>query len=399
MLLLVLACSGGDVSVGDTPATPSDPDPTPAERAPDAPAWTVDCGGAGDFATIGEAIAAASPGDTIAVAPCTYEESIDFGGKALTIESTGGSSVTTIRATSGAAVRAETGEGPGTALVGFTISGGGGRADAAVVVDLAALRLEDVVLTDNDATVVVHVTSGDLELRDVTISGNTASYGYTLIQSKGSVVWRGGALDCDGATYGLYLGHGSALVDDVTVSCGRNVGAYWEHEVGKIQRSVIEGSVAVESEDDHYDDFLYVINSVVTRGVSATYGSLWVRNSVVYGGVSLNQAFTYTVIEGSVVADAACGVTTETALSSVRNNLFYGVTSAGCGLAGWDPLAADGNFAGDPQFADAANGDWSLAAGSPARDAGPQDGGYEDVDGTPNDIGVYGGPFSIGGGW
>ena len=44
-------------------------------------------------------------------------------------------------------------------------------------------------------------------------------------------------------------------------------------------------------------------------------------------------------------------------------------------------------------------GDWTLGSGSPGVDAGPDASGYADVDGSRNDIGVYGGPFSIGGGW
>lgn len=396
MLLLLVACVG-DVSLGDAPAA-APPDPSAADHAPAAPAWTVDCAGGGDFETLADAVDAAANGDTIAVAPCTYAEALDFGGKTLWIESTGGPDVTVLDAPGGVAVRAGSGEGPGTALVGFTVTGGGDADSGAVEVDLAALRLEDVVLTGNRGLAPVYVHSGDAELVGVEISGNRSTYGVGILQSKGSLELVDSTLACDGATYGLYLGHGSALIDGTTIDCSGAYAAYWEHEVGRIQRSVVDGAIGILSEDDHYDDFLHVWNSVVTGGIAAEYGSLDVRNAVVYGGIVLTQAFTYTVVEGSVIADATCGIRTDAALLTVRNNAFWDVGSAACGLD-TDPVGVDGNFSGDPLFVDAAGGDWSLAAGSPCVDAGPPDNGYEDVDGTRNDVGAYGGPFSLGGGW
>ncbi len=53
----------------------------------------------------------------------------------------------------------------------------------------------------------------------------------------------------------------------------------------------------------------------------------------------------------------------------------------------------DGNLNADPQFIDLT--DYRLAPTSPAIDAGPPDFGLADLDRTRNDIGVYGGPWSI----
>ena len=57
--------------------------------------------------------------------------------------------------------------------------------------------------------------------------------------------------------------------------------------------------------------------------------------------------------------------------TTLQNNLFF----SNSGLDPRDPagatiLGANGNIAGDPQFADAANGDYHLKAGSPGEDAG-----------------------------
>ncbi len=81
--------------------------------------------GPGD--SIQAAIDAAVDGDEIVVAPGTYFETIDFLGKAITLRSSNGPEVTIIDAQGvGSVVTCDSGEGPGTVLEGFTITGGTG---------------------------------------------------------------------------------------------------------------------------------------------------------------------------------------------------------------------------------------------------------------------------------
>ncbi len=86
-----------------------------------------------DFSTIQAAIDAACSGAEIIVAPGTYNELIDFLGKGITLRSSGGRDVTIIDAgpvpdpgTGKPVVRCDSGEGPGTILDGFTVTGGTG---------------------------------------------------------------------------------------------------------------------------------------------------------------------------------------------------------------------------------------------------------------------------------
>jgi len=75
--------------------------------------------------TIQAGINAASNGDTVLVAPGTYTENINFGGKAITVTSSGGPSVTIIDGgAKGSVVTFNTGETTSSVLSGFTIQNG-----------------------------------------------------------------------------------------------------------------------------------------------------------------------------------------------------------------------------------------------------------------------------------
>jgi len=92
---------------------------------------TVDCiDPAADFDCIQDAIDAANHGDTILVKPCTYNENIRFKGKAVTLTSKDPYiksvvETTIIRAATGYAVSFDFGEGSGSIITGFTITGRG----------------------------------------------------------------------------------------------------------------------------------------------------------------------------------------------------------------------------------------------------------------------------------
>lgn len=83
----------------------------------------------GDYSSIQEAIAHASDGDTVLVAPGRYVENIDFLGKGIVVVSERGPAVTTIDGgLSGSTVRFSSGEGPDSVLEGFTVTNGSGTA-------------------------------------------------------------------------------------------------------------------------------------------------------------------------------------------------------------------------------------------------------------------------------
>src|SRR5215510_1198444 len=79
----------------------------------------------GDFPTIQSAINAALDGDIVVVSPGTYNESLNFLSKVITVRSSGGSNVTTIDATGlNTTVVGLGAPAPGSVLEGFSITGG-----------------------------------------------------------------------------------------------------------------------------------------------------------------------------------------------------------------------------------------------------------------------------------
>jgi len=110
-----------------------------------------------DQPTIQAAINAASNGDTVQVAPGTYNENINFMGKAITVISTGGPQTTIIDGGQTATVVTfNTGEGLTSVINGFTIQNGfpssGSMGDGGgILIDNTSPTIIDNIITNNQA--------------------------------------------------------------------------------------------------------------------------------------------------------------------------------------------------------------------------------------------------------
>jgi hypothetical protein len=406
MTLFVLAACGGStvaLAPADSPSSPADVVPLDAPTG--TPDWTVDCGGSGDFETITEAIDEAAEGEWIEVAPCTYEETVDFDGKSLWISSSAGPEDTIIDARRSYGVVADQGEGDGAALVGFTIQNGGGSYGA-VYANMSALRLEDVLIQDSSGGYfVLYFNSSDIEMQDVSFKNVTASY-YMLYSHRGAVVADGLELACAGNSVSVQSEHGSFFLDHSEVVCRTGYAIYNQNSVGRVHRSTLVGAVYATTDPDHYSDTNTFENTVLSGNMAQEYGSLVFRNSILEGGTITTTDVYDTNLQASVFEGARCALDatwtgTDTAVEEpevdIEYNDFYGLVSPGCDGTTW--VGIDGNIDDDPLFTDSATGDYSTATGSPLVDAGLEDDAYDDPDGSRNDIGLYGGPRSIGGGW
>ncbi len=338
-----------------------------------------------DQATIQAAITAAVAGDTVLVDPGTYRENLDFKGKAVTVASTGGADVTIV---DGGGVKSVVTISAGV-LRGFTLRngrasfGGGG-----VLASGGAPLIEGNVITANAGCSAIGVslsfTSAVLRcnvIRDnvqATCSGGTDGGGVEIggagaAQVLGNLIMGNGGV-ASGGGLGLFSAgtpviRGNVIVGNRASSEGGGIAmANWSD--ADISNNVIAGNVApdgggvswgvpsglrgprlvnntiVENSgangsgifSDGFDGFVQVVNNVIVAAAGQT---------AVYCG-DFNRASLPTLTANDVVSPSG---------------LAYGGTCA-------DRAGVGGNLSADPRFADAANRDYHLLAGSPAIDAG-----------------------------
>jgi hypothetical protein len=103
----------------------------------------------GDFPNIQLAINAASAGDTVLVDAGSYTGSLNFNGKALTVQSSAGSTATAIVGNGGTTVTI----GPLGALIGFTVSHGVGYDGGGITAIGSGTAIRGNILSDNAALV------------------------------------------------------------------------------------------------------------------------------------------------------------------------------------------------------------------------------------------------------
>jgi serine protease len=131
-----------------------------------------------DEPTIQDGINAAVNGDTVLVAPGTYNENINFNGKAIVVRSSGGPKVTIIDGGSlGAVVTFSTGETSGSVLSGFTLQNGSG---SGVYMNFASPVVKNNIIANNKADWGAGMYIGGASTAQVlrnTFIGNVASAG------------------------------------------------------------------------------------------------------------------------------------------------------------------------------------------------------------------------------
>ncbi len=125
--------------------------------------WSV-CASGCDFESIQAAIDASFEEDTVAVEPGTYYENIDFKGKAIAVQSTGGAAKTAINGDcSGSVVRFASGETSTSILHGFAIENGCADYGAGIFIDGASPLIRHCDIAMNDANIAgggVYATNG-----------------------------------------------------------------------------------------------------------------------------------------------------------------------------------------------------------------------------------------------
>ena len=157
------------------------------------------------------------------------------------------------------------------------------------------------------------------------------------------------------------------------------------------------------------------------QGSSWGYGwsesSTTIRNNVFKGhyvGLHCGQTGSNELIVNNVIIDNTVGITFGwDGTPTIRNNIIMNnnvhwyndsqdqfapaaiiaYNNLWNGNYDFKPSPATGNINMDPKFSNALDNDFRLWWDSPCIDSGDPDDQYDDIDGTRNDMGVYGGPF------
>jgi hypothetical protein len=282
------------------------------------------------YATIQQAIDAASPGDLVKVAAGRYTESVHLRAGVCLVGS--GAQTTTLDAEGQTRTLVDLTDAPGSVVAGFTLRG---------VSSIAGCASSD-----------VFDCSGDWYRAAIYLGGQT---------------WD------DPVRYAPPL-----IVDNFFEANEIAVMLYW-HGVSIVRNNVFAANRSALVAN-HFQDKAFVANNVFIDNTQLAIG-----NDAAYLDIINN------VIAGSQVGIRFDYVQT----GKIRNNVFYN-NGANAYTPYTEPprftIGTDGNVEIDPHFV--ATGDYHLAPGSPAIDAGDSRGQAFEPDGTPADIGAYGGPLA-----
>lgn len=348
-----------------------------------------------EYATIQDAIDAASNGDTVRVSPGTYYERIDYFGKEIAVESTDGPEQTIIdggRIGTVVTIRAGADQAP--ALRGFTIRNGDGYpGGGGINVEGGPAVIENNIITGNfgcsGGGVEASFSAAVIQFNVISdnqpnCSGGPGGGGLA-VRGAGSVqvlqnYIAGNISASDGGGIALYAA-GSPTVSGNLIANNRT-GSGWTQG----------GGISLGNSSE-----ALITNNVIERNSAAEGGGInWrvpgnagprvINNTIVYNEAAVGSA----VFAGGFDAEAR-----------LVNNILVGSGSAAvveCGgfdlsppVIGWndvwavgpdattyggycsDQTGTNGNISVDPLFVDGPNGDYHLTAQSPVVDAGTND--------------------------
>lgn len=278
-----------------------------------------------DQPTIQQGIDAASPGDTVLVAPGNYHEHLDFEGKAITLISEQGPASTVLDGDySGSIITFQNGESSNSVLAGFTLQRGFGPYGGAIA------------LLGTSPSILSNIFDGNWQSPDsfgAAIGGDTASplIARNLFRNNHS----------DGQTLSGIV----SFINDSSITLAENI------FISNDFRAV--NLVVGESNSLRVLNNLFFGNSVGLRVVAATNSSVPIfQNNILVNNTA------------GLIAELGDG---ETLAGWTHNLAFHnGVNYQGIS----DPAGAGGNLSADPLFVCPVENDFHLLPGSPCVDAG-----------------------------
>jgi len=332
----------------------------------------------GDHATIQAAINAATNGDIVLIQPGTYNEHINFNGKAITVgslflttEDESYISTTIINGSgSGRCVAFTSGETSTSELTGLTITNGGAYYGAGIYCQGTSPTLSYLEIVNN------HGDAGDSYGGGLCCLDNGATPICTNLTFTGNDANEGGAVYCHNNAHATFSD--CIFTDNYSAHGGAMQISY--------SSPTISYSLFYEN-DSPFGGAVYVYNYSTPEFVNCTFS----ENTSTYGG-----AFYLTSLQGQptitncILWNDVCSYDLEIFVnSSVYPPIVTYTDVEGASGESW---FGTGCLDTDPLFTDAANDDYTLTESSPCIDAGDP-ALPPDEDGSVVDQGVY--PFLI----
>ena len=359
------------------------------------------------YRTIQAAIDAAVPGDTVLVSAGTYNETIDFHAKAITVASVSGAASTIINGDGvGVVVTMNANAGETPVLRGFTIRNGGpyGTTDGAIDTSGGPALIENNTITANRFCDEGAVTASfsAATIRNNVISGNSQA------ACSGGVGGAGVSIGGDGTVKllnnvitGNTHGTGAGGVEMFAAGTPTISGNIIKNNVGWFG-----GGMSLVNDSD-----AEITNNIIAGNQGALGGGIYV--SVPFGArgplavnntVAANQAnnglamyadgfdaqttFVNNILVGDGTATVVyCDATYDPDPPIIRfNDVYNSGTGPAYGGKCTDQTGVNGNKSVNPSFVDPAGGDFHIKRG-PAVDAGTNtDAPATDIDGDPRPL-------------
>jgi hypothetical protein len=386
-----------------------------------------------DVATIQAAIDASQEGDGICLEPGVYAENIDYGGKNIRVVGLQGRDVTAIDGQGlGTVVTFDGGETAAAELVGVTVTGGSSDYGGGIYVGgFSSPTLESLAVTGCDVTDEgggIHLDGSSASLTDVILQGNWSDIAGAAISVWGGapqftrltvqdnnalpeVGRTGGAVRvAEGASVTIsdssfirnsgYAGGGLGVHGAVVLVVGSRFAGNSASPYGGAIRTHM-GTLVLEN-------CSVLGNQASTGGGLYLYGgSTVIRNTTIASNSAYNGGGVYSLESASLTMLGT--LITDNVASNTGGGIGRGAdgyTPILSWSAAWanspndysdftDPTNSNGNISADPELLDitpilAEDWDVHLSTTSVLVDAG--DPTLLDPDGSPSDIGAYGGP-------
>ncbi len=338
--------------------------------------FSVCADGSATHTSIQDAVDDASDGDTISICAGTYEESVTISGLQLVLEGESGPDSTVIDGDSATALAVESSA--DVQIAGLTLTGFSNS-----VYDGAALTCSSSTLCAYEILFTGNTTSGNGSA--ITLDACDTELDTVHFEDHQVLRW------VFAYTSGSFVLHHSVFRNHSYATSSNDTGMFFD----------LNTPLDAEVYNNLVFDNVCSITSGDVAALNGTTGSQWIFNNSFHNNTNdasataayfLEACYTGVDLQSNIMSDNAGVQGLDQYQSTVEYNDAYGHDNNNFYYSSGGTVRKT-NIEQDPRFNDESVGDFTLSSFSPCIDAGNPAAGYDDVDGTTNDMGAFGGPY------